>query len=163
MKEAYALVQPLVKAWANDAVLTTITIDPDDPDGLQPDGRAASWFFTAVSASLSKQNSWQIKAAAGTKPSVSESVSGDLDAQLTADSVAAALPPVASLIDTNQLMEVARQNGGDKSSVPVGFELHKPANESDPLAFNLVFQNGSQVVPLRIDAQSGKLLETTKG
>lgn len=163
MKEAYNLVAPQIQVWAKDAVLTTIALDPDDPNGLLADGRANSWFFTAVSSSLSKQDNWQVSAAVGTKPVVMETVNGDLDQEELANQVGDALPPVASLIDSNRLMEIARQNGGDKSDVPVGFQLHKPAKQTEALAFNLVFQNGKQVTPLRIDAQTGKLLDNVKG
>lgn len=163
MKEAYALVAPKIKDWSGDAVLTTIAIDQDDPVGLLSDGRAGSWVFTAVSASKLKQANWTIKTPPGSKPSVSDPFVNDLDQERVTEQVNAALPPVSSLIDSNKLMEIARQNGGDKSDVPVGFELHKPAKQTDPLAFNLVFQNGQQVTPLRIDAQTGKLLENVKG
>ncbi len=163
MKEAYNLVAPQIQVWAKDAVLTTIALDPDDPNGLLSDGRADSWFFTAVSPSLSKQDNWQVSAAVGAKPMVMETVNGDLDQEELANQIGNALPPVSSLIDSNRLMEIARQNGGDKSDVPVGFQLHKPAKQTEALAFNLVFQNGKQVTPLRIDAQTGKLLDNVKG
>lgn len=163
MKEAYALVQPLIKSWASDAVLTDVTIDPNDQVGLLPDGRADSWFFTAASQSLSKENNWQVKATAGAKPTAVETVVNTLDAQSLANDMDAALPPISSLIDSNRLMEIARANGGGKSDAPVGFDLHKPANPTDPLAFNLVFTTGNQVTPLRIDAQTGQLLENVHG
>lgn len=163
MKEAYALVQPLIKSWASDAVLTDITLDPNDQVGLLPDGRADSWFFTAASPSLSKENNWQVKATSGTKPTATETISNALDKQTLANDMDAALPPVSGLIDSNRLMEVARANGGGKSDAPVGFDLHKPANPTDPLAYNLVFTTGNQVTPLRIDAQTGQLLENVHG
>lgn len=161
MKEAYAQAESQIKAWQADQFLFSIFNSLDSGVGINPDGRSAEWNFQAVSVKANKRGTWLVKAGADGKPGVSKTGDEDL---LPADAKASsALPPVSSLIDSSQLMTIAKQNGGDKSDSPVGFFLSQPVKFGDPLAVDLVFYKGSNVVRLRVDMQSGKLVANDKG
>jgi hypothetical protein len=161
MKEAYAVAEPQIKAWQPDQILFSIFNTPDSGKGIGMDGRSAEWNFQAVSAKANKRATWRVTAGNGGKGQASKS--GEEDLRPGEAGSVTALPPVSSLIDSNQLMAVARQNGGDKSDSPVGFFLAQPLKEGDPLAVDLVFYKGNDVVRLRIDMRDGKLVQNTKG
>ena len=163
MKQAYALVSPMITGWNSDAVLVTVFTPPDLPVGLNSAGQAPQWYFEAVVGSSGKHSTWLVKSGADGKSSAEKSIEDTIPADQAKLMEAAKLPPLNTLIDTDRLMEVARANGGTKSDQPIGIQLASPAKEGDPLAFDLVFYNGNDVLRLRIDAQSGKLVENTKG
>ncbi|NWJ96103.1 MAG: hypothetical protein HXX20_09995 [Chloroflexi bacterium] len=163
MKEAYTLVESQIKAWQTDQLLFSIfnSMDTDSGVGIDSEGRSVEWNFQAISPKLNKRATWLVKSSSNSKPSVTKTGEEDLTPADTTSTLA--LPPVNSLIDSNQLMTIARQNGGDKSDTPVGFYLMQPIKTGDPLAVDLVFYKGNDVVRLRIDMQSGKLVQNDKG
>lgn len=163
MKTAYAAVAPVVKAWQDDAVYTAVYNPLDSGIGMNEQGRAAQWYFDTVSASTKKRATWLVNTGADGKPVASKSIEDELPDDRVQLLVNHKLPAIDSLIDTDRLMAVARDNGGTKSDRPVGTRLASPAKEGDPLAFDLVFYQGDNVVRLRIDAVSGKLVENVKG
>lgn len=161
MKEAYALAEPQIKAWQSDQFLFSIFNSPDTGIGISPDGRSAEWNFQAISVKVNKRGTWLVKADKDAKPAVTKT--GDEELMPADAKGSSPLPPVSSLIDSSQLMSVAKQNGGDQSDNPVGFFLTQPLKVGDPLAVDLVFYKGNNVVRLRIDMQSGKLVANDKG
>lgn len=163
MKQAYALVSPMISAWNPKAVLVTVFTPPDTPVGLNSAGQAPQWYFEVVDPATGQHSTWLVKTAPDGKGSAEKSIEDVLPAEQAKAMDAAKLPPLNTLIDTDRLMEVARANGGTKSDQPIGIQLASPPKEGDPLAFDLVFYNGDSVLRLRIDAQSGKLVENTKG
>lgn len=163
MKEAYSVVEPLVKKWQADAIYIAIFNNLDNPIGISPDGRSPEWYFQAVSAKVNKRGTWVVKPDAANKPAASQTGDEDLPADMIKTQTTRSLPAISTMIDSSELMAVARQNGGDKSDRPVGFYLAKPPKEGDPLAFNLVFTQGSKTIPLRIDALTGKVLDIARG
>lgn len=163
MKTAYAAVEPMIMAWNPKAVLISVFTPPDSGVGMDSQGRASQWFFEALAPATWQHSTWLVKALPGGKNSAEKSIEDILPADLAQLMEDHKLPPINTLIDTDRLMQVARDNGGTKSDQPLGIRLESPPKEGDPLAFDLVFYNGDQVLRLRIDAQSGKLVENTKG
>jgi len=161
MKEAYTAAEPQIKLWQPDQVLFSIFNSLDSGVGINPEGRSAEWNFQAVSVGLNKRATWLVKAGADGKPGVTKTGEEQISPADAKNSPA--LPAVSSLIDSSQLMTVAKQNGGDKSDSPVGFFLRQPIKVGDPLAVDLVFYKGNEVVSLRIDMQSGKVVPNVKG
>jgi len=163
MKQAYAVVSPMITAWNPNAVLVTVFTPPDATVGLNGAGQAPQWYFEVIDPTSGQHSTWLVKVAPDGKGSAEKSIEDVLPADQAKMMDAVKLPPLNTLIDTDRLMEVARANGGTKSDQPIGIQLASPAKEGDPLAFDLVFYNGNDVLRLRIDAQSGKLVENTKG
>lgn len=163
MKAAYAVVSPMISGWNANASLVSVFTPPDSPVGLNPAGQAPQWYFEALVAKSGQHSTWLVKSMPDGKSSVEKSIEDVLPADQAKLLEASRLPPLNTLIDTDRLMEVARANGGAKSDQPIGIQLSSPAKEGDPLVFDLVFYNGNDVLRLRIDAQSGKLVENTKG
>ena len=163
MKAAFAIVEPVVKSWKSDAVYVSIFNPEDDPIGMDGGGHALQWYFEAVSPANFQHSFWLVKSDNSGKAAASKTTEDTLDASRGPDTVNRKLPLISSLIDTDQLMQVAQQNGGTTSDQPIGIHLEQPANAGDPLAFDLVFYNGENVLRLRIDAQTGKLVDNTKG
>lgn len=163
MKQAYAVVSPMITGWNANAVLVTVFTPPEATVGLNAAGQAPQWYFEAIDPTTGQHSTWLVKVAPDGKASAEKSIEDTLPADQAKMMDAAKLPPLNTLIDTDRLMEVARDNGGTKSDQPIGIQLASPAKEGDPLAFDLVFYNGNDVLRLRIDAQSGKLVENTKG
>jgi hypothetical protein len=161
MKEAYTAAEPQIKAWQGDQYLFSIFNSLDSGIGIDMAGRSAEWNFQAISPKVKKRATWLVKAPQGSKATVTKTGEEELSADDLNGSTA--LPPVNSLIDSSQLMNVAKQNGGDKSDSPVGFFLRQPIKEGDPLAVDLVFYKGNDAVRLRIDMQSGKVVQNDKG
>ncbi len=162
MKEAYALAEPQMKAWQEDRVLFSIFNTLDSGIGINPDGKSAQWNFQVVSPKVNKRATFLVKADKDGKVAY-VSKTGEETLSAAEAKASPALPPVTSLIDSSQLMSVAKQNGGDKSDSPVGFFLRQPIKEGEPLAVDLVFYKGNDVVRLRIDMQSGKIVQNDKG
>ena len=162
LKKAVAAADPLVKAWKGDAVYVSIFIPEDDKVGMDGSGRAQQWFLETISPGGFQHAFWLVKSGGG-GPAVSKATEDTLSKDRGQNAVDRQLPPIASLIDTDRLMEVARQNGGDKSDRPVGTRLARSTKEGEVLAFDLLFYKGEDVVRLRIDAQSGKPVENVKG
>lgn len=160
MKQAFAVADPEIKKWQNDVVLTRVLNGQEA--GVNSDGRSVEWFFQAVSVKLGKRGTWQVKSEGG-KAQVNQTGNEELPTDILTALSTQGLPPVTTMIDSNELMNVAKQNGGDKSDRPVGVSLSMPAKVGDPLAFNLVFYQGTKVVPLRIDALTGKVLDIARG
>jgi hypothetical protein len=163
MKQAYAVVSPMITAWNPNAALVTVFTPPDVAVGLNGAGQAPQWYFEVIDPTSGRHSTWLVKVAPDGKGSAEKSIEDVLPADQAKMMDAAKLPPLNTLIDTDRLMEVARANGGTRSDQPIGIQLASPAKEGDPLAFDLVFYNGNDVLRLRIDAQSGKLVENTKG
>lgn len=161
MKEAYALAEPQIKSWQGDQFLFSIFNTPDSGKGINPEGRSAEWNFQAISAKENKRGTWLVRAGKDGKGEVSKT--GEEELRPGEAKAISPLPPVSSLIDSPQLMNIAKQNGGDKSDNPVGFFLAQPLKEGDPLAVDLVFYKGSDVVRLRINMRDGTLVQNTKG
>ncbi len=161
MKEAYALAKPQMEAWQPDQVFFSIFNSLESGIGIEPDGRSNEWNFQAVSIKLSRRVTWLVKSGKGLKPTVSRT--GDEELSPAEAQSSTALPPVTQLIDSNQLMEIARQNGGDKSDTPVGFFLRQPVKAGEPLTVDLVFYKGNNALSLRIDMKTGKLVPNVKG
>ncbi len=161
MKEAYTAAESQIKAWQPDQVLFAIFNSLDSGIGINPDGRSAEWNFQAVSVKTGKRGTWLVKAGKDGKPAVTKTGDEELSPAEAKDSPA--LPPVSQLIDSSRLMEVARQNGGDKSDNPVGFFLRQPIKVGDPLAADLIYYKGGNVLRLRIDMQTGKLVPNVQG
>jgi hypothetical protein len=160
MKQAFSLAEPEAKKWQGDVVFVRVLNGEDV--GINPDGRSLVWFFQAVSVKLGKRGTWQVKTESG-KANVTQSGNEELPTDILKALSTQGLPPVSTLIDSSELMNVAKQNGGDKSDRPVGISLAMPAREGDPLAFNLVFYQGTKITPLRIDALTGKVLDIARG
>jgi hypothetical protein len=162
MKEAFALVDQQVKNWQADAVYVSIFTNAEKQLGLESDGRTTEWFFQAVSVKGGRRTTWLVAYAEG---KFTATKSGD--EELTEDKIKfqaeQALPPIATLIDSNELMAVAKQNGGDKSERPVGFRLAKSAKEGSALSFDLVFEQAGKSTLIRIDALTGKVLDNARG
>jgi hypothetical protein len=164
MKAAYTVIAPMITAWKSDAILVSVFTPPDSDIGMDSEGRASQWYFEALGPGTGQHTTWLVKAGAvGGKSSGEKSIEDVLPKDRADLLESHKLPPLSTLIDTDRLMEVARENGGTKSDQPIGIRLASPAKESDPLAFDLLFYNGDQVLRLRIDAQSGKLVENVKG
>ncbi len=163
MKAAYAVVSPMITAWNPNAILVTVFTPPDSAVGLNSAGQAPQWYFEALAPASGQHSTWLVKSTPEGKSSAEKSIEDVLPADQAKLLQSARLPPLNTLIDTDRLMEVARDNGGTKSDQPLGIQLSSPSKEGDPLAFDLVFYNGNDVLRLRIDAQSGKLVENTKG
>lgn len=163
MKKAFAQLEPQVKTWQADAVYISISNPPDSPIGIDPEGRSQGWFFETLSPSTTKHAFWLVSSDATGKATVAKSIEDSLPKDRTVLLGGRKLPEIGSLIDTDQLMQVARQNGGTASDRPVGTRLARSAKEGEPLAFDLLFYKGEDVVRLRIDAQSGKPVENEKG
>lgn len=162
LKQAYAIAEPEVKIWQKDAVFTTI-FNPEGSSGLNADGQAVQWYFETLSPATQKRATWLVASNAGSKATATKSLEDTLDKDRAGLLENRKLPDISTLIDTDRLMEVARQNGGKTSDRPVGIRLSKPAKEGDPLAVDLLFSSGGQVVRLRIDMQTGKPVENIKG
>jgi hypothetical protein len=160
MKQAYTLAEPMIKKWQADVVLVRIL--NAENIGISPDGRSLEWFFQAVSVKLGKQGSWSVKTEGG-KANVTQSGDEELPTDQIKALASLALPPVANMIDSSELMNIAKQNGGDKSDRPIGFRLAMPTTEGAPLVFFMVFYQGSKTIPLRIDALTGKIIEQARG
>ena len=163
MKEAFVAVDTQVKGWESDAVYVAIFNNLEKQIGIEPDGRSAEWYFQAVSLKAGRRVTWWAVAQPGGKINVTKSGDEDLPADKLKFQAEQALPPILSLIDTNELMAVARQNGGDKSELPIGFRLAKSAKEGAPLSFDLIFQQAGKSVLIRVDALTGKLLDNARG
>ncbi len=163
MKAAYAVVAPMITAWNANTILVSVFTPPDNNVGMDSGGRASQWYFEALAPATSQHSTWLVKTVSGGKSSGEKSIEDVLPNDLTQLMGSHKLPPLNTLIDSDRLMEVARENGGTKSDQPLGIRLESPAKEGDPLAFDLVFYTGDQVLRLRIDAQSGKLVENVKG
>jgi hypothetical protein len=163
MKAAYALADPQIKGWKSDAVYFSIFNPLDSKVGMDSQGRSLQWYFEVLSPSSLQRSNWQVKSSPDGKGTVTKSTEDTLPKDRMQLYESLKLPPVSDLIDTDQLMKVARENGGTKSDQPVGFRLARSSKEGDPLAFDLLFYTGDDVLRLRIDAQSGKLIENVKG
>jgi hypothetical protein len=163
MKEAFVAVDVQVKGWESDAVYVAIFNNLEKQVGIEPDGRSAEWYFQAVSLKAGRRVTWWAVTQPGGKINVTKSGDEDLPADKLKFQAEQALPPITSLIDTNELMAVARQNGGDKSDQPVGFRLAKSAKEGASLSYDLIFQQAGKSVLIRVDAQTGKLLDNARG
>ncbi len=163
LKAAFAVVDPAVRAWKSDAVYVSVFNPEDNKTGMDAQGRAGQWYFEAISPASFQHAFWLVKVEAGNSPVASKTTEDTLSKVRGQAAVDHKLPPVTGLIDTDQLMKVAQENGGKASDRPVGTRLAQPAKDGDPLAFDVLFYNGSNVVRLRIDAQSGKLVDNAKG
>lgn len=163
MKAAYAVIAPMITGWKPAAILITVFTPPDSDIGVDSSGQASQWFFEALVPGTGEHSTWLVKAGPGGKSSGQKSIEDVLPKDRAQLLESHKLPPLNALIDTDRLMEVARENGGTKSDQPIGIRLASPAKEGDPLAFDLLFYKGDQVLRLRIDAQSGKLVENVKG
>jgi hypothetical protein len=163
MKAAYTVVAPMINGWKPGAILVSVFTPPDSDIGMDSGGRASQWYFEALEPGTGQHSTWLVKAGPGGKSSGEKSIEDVLPRDRADLLESHKLPPLSTLIDTDRLMEVARENGGTKSDQPIGIRLASPAKEGDPLAFDLLFYNGDQVLRLRIDAQSGKLVENVKG
>jgi hypothetical protein len=163
MKEAYNFADPLVKKWQADAVYVAVFNNPESTVGIGADGRCPEWLFQAVSVKLNKRGTWLVKTDTAGKTTATQTGDEELPADMAKAQADRSLPPISTMIDSSDLMAVARQNGGDKSDRPVGFFLSKPPKEGDPLAFNLVFVQGNKTIPLRVDALTGKVLDIARG
>ena len=157
LKEGYALVAPLVAQWQKDAVL--VAAFNEEGKGMDAKGRAARWYYQAVSAATGKRRTWlAVGDPRGT------SVSNDEDVGSEMATMQAGRPlPLDQAIDSDKLMEIARQNGATTSTAPVGIAFAAPPNKTDPLVYNLLFQDGKDVLRLRVDARTGTILSTEKG
>jgi hypothetical protein len=163
MKAAYAVVSPMITAWNSKASLVAVFTPPDSEIGLDSNGRASQWFFEVFDPISAQHSTWLVKALPGGKSSGEKSIEDVLPKDRADLLESRKLPLLSTLIDTDRLMQVARENGGTKSDQPIGIRLVTPAKESDPLVFDLLFYTGDDVLRLRIDAQSGKLVENVKG
>lgn len=162
LKKAYALVEPEVKSWQKDAAYTAV-FNPERGSGLDNEGRAGQWFFETISPATLKRATWLVEVSADGKATATKSIEDTLDKERASLLESRKLPDITTLIDTDRLMEVARQNGGTSSDRPVGIRLAKPPKEGDPIAVDLLFSSGGKVTRLRIDMQSGKTVENIKG
>ncbi len=163
MKGAFALVDPAVKGWQSDAVYLSIFNPPDSNVGMDSEGRSLQWYFEVLSPATLKRSNWLVKSSPDGKATATKSTEDVLAKDRAQLFESRKLPPINDLIDTKQLFEIARQNGATKSDRPVGTRLARSPKEGDPLAFDLIFYTGDQVLRLRIDAQTGKLVENVKG
>jgi plastocyanin len=162
MKEAFVTVEQQVKNWESDAVYVSVFNNLEKQLGIEPDGRSTEWFFQTVSVKAGKRITWLAVVTDG-KINVTRSSEEDLPEDRLKFQAEQALPPINNLIDTNELMAVARQNGGDKSDRPVGFRLAKSAKEGAALSFDLIFEQNNKTILIRVDALTGKLLENARG
>jgi hypothetical protein len=162
MKEAFAVVDQQVKSWQQDAVYVSVFNNLEKQLGIEPDGRCTEWFFQAISVKASKRTTWLVTWDNG-KLAVTKSGEEDLPEDNVKFQAEQALPPIPSLIDTNEVMAVARANGGDKSDRPIGFRLAKSAREGASLSFDLIFEQGSKTLLIRVDALTGKILDNARG
>ena len=163
LKAAWATAEPQIKSWQADAVFVSVFNPPDSSLGIDLTGRASQWYIEAVSLAALKRSNWLVSVEADGKATVIKSTEDELDQTKAEGLNSRALPALATLIDTNRLFEIARQNGGNKSDKPLGIHLAQPLKEGEPLVFDLVFYNGEQVLRLRIDAYNGELVENVKG
>ncbi len=163
MQGAYTVAEPAIRAWQADALLISIFNPPDSPVGLDAQGQAPQWFFEAFSPVTARRSFWLVKSEEGSKFVAGKTTEDQLPTSRTQLLESRKLPPIISLIDTGRLLQVARENGGSRSDRPLGIQLARSGVEGEPLAFDLVFYMGENVIRLRVDAQSGKLLENVKG
>lgn len=163
LKGAFALADPPIRAWKADAVYIAIFNPLDSQTGMDEQGRSLEWYFQVLSPSAGQRSNWLVKSTPDGKATTTKSTEDTppkSEVQLLENRK---LPPITSLIDTDQLREVARQNGGSKSDRPVGTRLARSTKEGEPLAFDLLFYQADTVLRVRVDAQTGKTLENVKG
>jgi hypothetical protein len=163
LKKAHETADKLVKAWHADAFYTAVYNPPDTGYGIDAAGKSLQWYFETFSPSTAQRATWLVQSTAEGNAAAAKSIEDTLDKERAQLLENRKLPDFGTLIDTDRLMEVARQNGGGKSDRPVGLRLAKPPKEGDPLAVDLLFNNGGKVLRLRIDMQSGKPVDNTKG
>ncbi len=163
LKAAFGLADPEIKGWQSDVVYISMSNPPDNNIGMDPLGKSQQWYFEALSPTTFKRSFWLVKSSPEGKGVATKSTEDTLSKERSQQAEGRKLPPLADLIDTNRLMEIARQNGGTKSDRAVGTRLARSSKEGEALAFDLLFYEGEKVLRLRIDAQSGKLLDVAKG